>query len=151
MSTTPQEHTSIRKVGPAFTLRTVLIPQPVDVAVDVTPPLRYDCGACHDTGRANGHNCPHCTAGVELSLDEIAADMGDKAAELATMDATGQHGTIRHTEITEQYKAARIAYDNLERKFWGLKADEIEFEADWRFWSEDNEPDPRYVGEEIPY
>ena len=148
MSTHP--HT-IRKVGPAVTLRTVLVPQVTDVAVDVPPPFRYECGACHDTGKLNGHFCPHCAAGVELHLDAIAADMNDYAERLAHMDATGKHGTIRHTEITEKYLAARIAYDNLERKFWGLKADEIEFEADWRFWNEDDAPDFRYEGAEIPY
>jgi len=134
----------ITKIGPMIHgATTVLIPVPVDVAI---LPVAPDC--CNGTGKLHGTYCPYCTTGIELHLDAIAADLGNDAAMLAQMDARAQHGTALYRAVEQRYLGNRMAYDTLERKFWLMRADDLEHEPELHYFEDDS--DPRFE-DEIPF
>ena len=144
----------LTKHGPTRTLpltAQILTARPVVLAEPPVPLYRYECGTCSDTGTHNAHPCPFCAQGVERHLDAIADEMSGYAETMSRLAARGRGQSQRYADVYQRWYACRIAYDNLELKFWLLKADDLEFEPEFSFWNEDDAPDPRYVGEAIPY
>ena len=129
---TPQEHTSIRKVGPAFTLRTVLIPQPVDVAVGVTPLYLLECEHCGGIGRIGTDPetgdpifCDDCQYGIELHLRAIVRKLGFEQEWITRYDANRWAHNDVYAAVKHDFDEACALHDELSARLAEMKHEAI--------------------------